>query len=175
MAMVKCAECGKEVSDKATTCPSCGAPIAGVQATKQEKEFSVRQGAITGFIGAVAYPIIFGVLLAISNAAPKKEVGVTVTASPSEGSWIVILPVLIGLAVALVCFVIGIAVSNKLNRTQSLVLSVISLIASATVLICIMAVFSGMLICVGGIYGWEPILMTLGSVKMLKSSLRMPK
>lgn len=27
MTMIKCSECGKDVSDKATTCISCGAPI----------------------------------------------------------------------------------------------------------------------------------------------------
>lgn len=27
MALIKCAECGKEVSDQATTCPQCGNPI----------------------------------------------------------------------------------------------------------------------------------------------------
>lgn len=26
MALIKCSECGKEISDKATICPSCGAP-----------------------------------------------------------------------------------------------------------------------------------------------------
>lgn len=28
MAMIKCPECGKEVSDKAKACPNCGYPIA---------------------------------------------------------------------------------------------------------------------------------------------------
>lgn len=28
MALVKCQECGKEVSDKAANCPNCGCPIA---------------------------------------------------------------------------------------------------------------------------------------------------
>lgn len=28
MAMMECPECGKEVSDKAASCPNCGAPIA---------------------------------------------------------------------------------------------------------------------------------------------------
>jgi len=28
MALIKCKECGKEVSDKAAACPGCGAPIA---------------------------------------------------------------------------------------------------------------------------------------------------
>jgi len=27
MALIKCSECGKEVSDKATACPFCGNPI----------------------------------------------------------------------------------------------------------------------------------------------------
>lgn len=27
MAMIKCSECGHDVSDKAKSCPSCGAPI----------------------------------------------------------------------------------------------------------------------------------------------------
>lgn len=27
MALIKCSECGKEISDKATACPGCGAPI----------------------------------------------------------------------------------------------------------------------------------------------------
>jgi hypothetical protein len=28
MALIKCAECGKEISDKAVACPNCGAPVA---------------------------------------------------------------------------------------------------------------------------------------------------
>ena len=27
MALIKCSECGKEISDKATTCPNCGCPV----------------------------------------------------------------------------------------------------------------------------------------------------
>ena len=29
MALIKCSECGKEVSSKASTCPNCGNPIKG--------------------------------------------------------------------------------------------------------------------------------------------------
>lgn len=31
MAIIKCPECSKEISDKATACPGCGCPIAGPQ------------------------------------------------------------------------------------------------------------------------------------------------
>ena len=27
MALIKCPECGKEISDKASNCPNCGCPI----------------------------------------------------------------------------------------------------------------------------------------------------
>ena len=33
MALVKCSECGKEISDKAQSCPGCGAPIGAAQTT----------------------------------------------------------------------------------------------------------------------------------------------
>lgn len=32
MALITCQECGKEVSDKATSCPNCGAPIGDTKA-----------------------------------------------------------------------------------------------------------------------------------------------
>jgi len=32
MALVKCTECGREFSDKASACPQCAAPLAAVEA-----------------------------------------------------------------------------------------------------------------------------------------------
>lgn len=34
MALIKCPECGKEISDKAATCPNCGCPISEKSSTK---------------------------------------------------------------------------------------------------------------------------------------------
>ena len=33
MALIKCDDCGRDVSDRAPACPNCGAPIAGVTNT----------------------------------------------------------------------------------------------------------------------------------------------
>jgi hypothetical protein len=38
MALIKCSECGKEVSDKATACPNCGAPPASEGRTRQHRD-----------------------------------------------------------------------------------------------------------------------------------------
>ena len=44
MALINCGECHKEVSDKASTCPSCGAPIRGVN-EKQSPWDSIGQSS----------------------------------------------------------------------------------------------------------------------------------
>ena len=44
MALIKCPECGKEISDKAATCPNCGTPIAG----KKVKVYFHRKKAFGG-------------------------------------------------------------------------------------------------------------------------------
>jgi len=33
VALIKCSECGKEISDRAWACPHCGAPVNGSTAT----------------------------------------------------------------------------------------------------------------------------------------------
>lgn len=38
MALIKCPECGREISDKATACPGCGCPINQSVATTQQHE-----------------------------------------------------------------------------------------------------------------------------------------
>ena len=41
MALIKCPECGREVSDKASLCPHCGCPISKVVAKKADKTYQV--------------------------------------------------------------------------------------------------------------------------------------
>ena len=42
MALIKCSECGKEISDQASACPSCGFPLP--KPPKKEKTKSDNQG-----------------------------------------------------------------------------------------------------------------------------------
>ena len=54
MALIKCSECGKDVSDKAATCPFCGNPLADrittVQLTSKKWKWVKLIGWLT-FIG----------------------------------------------------------------------------------------------------------------------------
>lgn len=36
MSLIKCPECGKEISDKATICPNCGYPITNTNCTDHD-------------------------------------------------------------------------------------------------------------------------------------------
>jgi hypothetical protein len=42
MALIKCSECGKDVSDKATACPNCGAPIGSEHGPQRRCNTPVR-------------------------------------------------------------------------------------------------------------------------------------
>ena len=37
MAMIKCPECGKDISDKAAACPNCGCPVAKTNEINNEQ------------------------------------------------------------------------------------------------------------------------------------------
>ena len=52
MALINCNECGREISDKATTCPNCGYPLMLHHTKiKKSKYISMRRGfGITNFV-----------------------------------------------------------------------------------------------------------------------------
>lgn len=62
MALLKCTECRKEVSDKAAACPGCGAPIAAAPA--QQVARVARQGGKWEAAGFVL--IVIGIVLGIA-------------------------------------------------------------------------------------------------------------
>ena len=67
MALVKCTECSKEISDKALTCPYCGNPIAPVLSPVQPKIIVKKnEGCFlqTLNIGCLLVLIIIGLVVA---------------------------------------------------------------------------------------------------------------
>ena len=41
MALIKCPECGKEISDKAESCPNCGCPASEILSKKNDRDTEV--------------------------------------------------------------------------------------------------------------------------------------
>lgn len=69
MALIKCPECGTEVSDRAPACPNCGAPIAAAaEATAAGAALTTTQGTskklklqslIAGIVFAISFIVMF--------------------------------------------------------------------------------------------------------------------
>lgn len=57
MALKSCAECGKQISDKAASCPHCGAPVLTL-AREARKTASFAWNAIR-----IAIALVFGVIV----------------------------------------------------------------------------------------------------------------
>lgn len=55
MALFKCAECGKKVSDQAAACPSCGAPVTKEMIKAAKSNFSLGKLVLVGFFGLMVY------------------------------------------------------------------------------------------------------------------------
>lgn len=64
MALVNCAECGREISDVATTCPQCGAPGPGLVRQALAANAS-RATWSAGCTLAIAVPLVLGILYAL--------------------------------------------------------------------------------------------------------------
>lgn len=50
MALIKCPECGKEISDKAAACPNCGCPIAEITTTGDVR-IKIPNNIVVGLVG----------------------------------------------------------------------------------------------------------------------------
>ena len=50
MAIIKCPECGKEISDKASACPNCGCPIAEMSASGTVR-IKMPNNIVEGWVG----------------------------------------------------------------------------------------------------------------------------
>lgn len=54
MALVRCGECGREVSDKAAACPGCGAPVDAATAQTAPAALSFEDGQFVGTSAMIA-------------------------------------------------------------------------------------------------------------------------
>ncbi len=50
MALIKCPECGKEISDKAAACPNCGCPVAEMT-TSGTVRIKMPNNIVEGWVG----------------------------------------------------------------------------------------------------------------------------
>lgn len=77
MALIKCPECGKEISDKAVSCPNCGCPLKETIIETEQSKINTRRknhGELIVFLGILAF--IFS--LYASNNPSQTFFGLTI-------------------------------------------------------------------------------------------------
>ena len=83
MALINCNECGKEISDKATSCPHCGAPIYfinsndgdGKKSKKPHSTLSIWALVLSIFVITCFVGVILALVDLCKNDKTKKHVG----------------------------------------------------------------------------------------------------
>lgn len=73
MALIKCPECGKEISDKAGACPHCGCPIGNMTQPIQNNDGKSNKGSKKILIGVVAVVAIAGTGYYFGIAKPQQH------------------------------------------------------------------------------------------------------
>lgn len=68
MALIRCPECGREISDKATVCPGCGYPMAENHRDLSEKERILQEAEAKDkkFIQKAAIVMTTGVVIMLA-------------------------------------------------------------------------------------------------------------
>ena len=64
MALILCKECGREISDAATTCPHCGAPV--------KPSVPVKSNTKTYMVSALLIGIVAGII-AVANSVDNQN------------------------------------------------------------------------------------------------------
>jgi len=76
MALIKCSECGKEVSEKATSCPHCGNPIEQIKIpTQPQKTNSTkRKNELLILIALIFIGVLISQLFKSNSSESKKPI-----------------------------------------------------------------------------------------------------
>lgn len=73
MAMIRCPECGKEISDKAKVCPNCGAPAPSAVEKKENAKETAKIVAFRIFLFIVTVAVIAAAVWYYSWSKAKAE------------------------------------------------------------------------------------------------------
>lgn len=69
MALITCNECGRQISDRASSCPGCGAPVVGQSASPARQpviDTGTAKTAVTGLAAWLVAPWIGRTIFAIA-------------------------------------------------------------------------------------------------------------
>lgn len=112
MGLIKCPDCGKEISDSAPTCPNCGRPMKVEESSEAPKPQQVKKREITD--------------------VPE---GYKKASDPSQGVGLIVLGSLGSFAALIWAFIAGLNVASYTNKNPNYVIPLILFVVSLVVLL----------------------------------------
>ena len=79
MALIKCKECGTEVSSKAKTCPKCGIRVA-------DKQYGCLPSIVIIFLGLIIFVVLVGILYDSPPTVSRNPMDVMIAAARIEAN-----------------------------------------------------------------------------------------
>lgn len=127
MAMIQCPECGKDISDNAVSCPSCGYQLINTN-TQYKKIIPGRGFGISSMVMGILGALYGFLALSSANAMPEYT-----KADAIAGT---VLPIIFAVLALVFGFVSNSKGYNKGQKKAGIVLGVVSLV------LCIIAIIS---------------------------------
>ena len=184
MALIKCPECEKEISNKAESCPNCGYQLKNkdMQQRKKEKSNSIKSGTILCIIGSsLLIGFILIILLAMLMPTTKNmddanlttnetELKITIGGEDGTIDSTIAISYLIGIVIIdIFILLLGIiGVKNLIPRKYMMLYGVIMLVLS----IILSAMMIMVLNCCFLFLFATPICCFIGSIKIILGTLK---
>lgn len=168
MALVRCKECGKEISDKAEKCPNCGNKIRKENKNNVNEKSQIRTGSIVSLIANILIIMLIGWLLISPNLPQNPEtsstggVHVTISGGPEVVDFIYGIFILVSIILSIFCTIwIILFLCNKIKNVK--IYKIVFLIASIIECITGMLSVNGLLCC-GMCYSVFPVISLIGAI-----------
>lgn len=167
MALIKCKECGKEISSEAKVCPNCGYENKKTTSNKQSSN-QIKTGSIVSLIACsiiiilILGFIIMGLTGSDNNSNQSEDVIVSVQLTPSYVYLDDLTHFAISLFLTLICFIMIILFLTKKFKSIRLYKCLLLLMSIAQLMFAIMSI--SVLVCCGIIYAIFPLINVIGAI-----------
>lgn len=174
MSLIKCNECGKEISDKAEKCPYCGYKdnvCANISSSNQ-----IKTGSIVSLIAcSIIIVLILGFLImgftANDNHSNQSEnVDIRVELTPSSIALEDLTYFGISLILTIICFTMVILYLTRKFKNIKLYKWVLLLMSIAQLMFAIMSIST--LVCCGIIYAIFPLINLIGAIIVVTGKVK---
>lgn len=167
MALIKCKECGKEISNKADKCPNCGYKNK-INSNITSYSSRIKTGSIVSLIACSIIIILIIGFIAMANTTtennyqPSGDVNVSVELTPSYIAFNDLVYFGISIVLAVVCLIIIILFLTKKFKNIRLYKWLLLLMAISQLICAIISIRA--LVCCAMIYTIFPLINVIGAI-----------